>query len=130
MVFATISEKENRLTLDSGGFDLLLDPERADGLDVDELIDRVNRLGLLEQDTIMSLDFPVPHGDAIPITLTRGVATTETHNKLLRTNEAKITDWRSPNCTRTKLLRNENTLGSIRSCGQIKWLHSALTSLC
>ena len=35
---------------------------------MDELIDRVNRLGLLEQDTIMSLDFPVPHGDAIPIT--------------------------------------------------------------
>lgn len=59
---------ENRLTLDSGGFDLLLDPERADEFDVDELIDRVNRLGLLEQDTIMSLDFPVPHGDAIPIT--------------------------------------------------------------
>ena len=60
--------EENRLTLDSGGFDLLLDPGRADEFDVDELIDRVNRLGLLEQDTIMSLDFPVPHGDAIPIT--------------------------------------------------------------
>ena len=30
--------EENRLTLDSGGFDLLLDPGRADEFDVDELI--------------------------------------------------------------------------------------------
>lgn len=55
----------NRLTLDSGGFDLLLEPERADEFDVDSLINKVKTVGLHEQDSIMTLDFPVPTGNAI-----------------------------------------------------------------
>lgn len=50
---------------DSGGFELLMNPEKAEGFDVEGLIERHKEVGFGPNDTIISADFPIPRKEGI-----------------------------------------------------------------
>ena len=51
-----------KVAKDSGGFQFLMNPEKAEGFDVDRLIRDHHRVGFGKQDIIITADVPIPTG--------------------------------------------------------------------
>lgn len=76
-----------KVAKDSGGFQFLMNPEKAEGFDVDRLIRDHHRVGFGKQDIIITADVPIPTGvelDSATIT-NRQVQTTTWFERMRKT---------------------------------------------